>query len=297
MSVTVEAWLRQKWKDKYTNKMQSRGRLLQGTALRGDTDGKTVTFAIMGKAPRPVIITKTLQKVKPANITGSTVDVTLEDRELADYVYTPDISKMGPNLADGKQNAIGMSFGREHDLVQTEAMNAFVETDTSTMEIGDGSAALSLDQLLTLKAQIAGTGSTEMGNIFCGIPHMDYSNFMLVKEFASADWIGGDALPLTQMNVPKKTWGGIHFMCLPDEYFTAVAPSNSAQQYSFLWHREAVGVETNIADGPPVMEVDHSMEGSPTLIKDFMSTAAVGILPEGVRRVHSLKRTSVAFPA
>lgn len=296
MSITAPLFLRTLWKSTIISKMQSAGRLLNGMAMRGDVNGLKVVFPIIGSAPRPVVLTKSLQPVQPANIGTSTVEVDLVDRELADYVYAPDLEKMGGSLKDAKQNQIAMSFGREHDLILLEAASAFVELNTGKMQRGDGTTAIDLLDTMDMKAEIAGTGSGENGNIYCAITHKDFGRFNLVKEFASSDWVGDNNLPLSGMATTKRTYNGVHYLALPDAYFTTLAPA-ADKTYSFMWHREAVGVEANIMDGPLTVVQVETLQGSPWLIKDFMSTAAVGIHDDGVRRFWNTKTTAITRPA
>jgi hypothetical protein len=296
MSATAPTWLRQRIKDRYVSEMQTSGRLLSGMAMPGDAEGIKVTFPIIGKAPRPKVLTKSLQPVTPANIGNQDVSVDLVDRELADYIYTPDLSKMGASLKNAKEEELANSFGREHDLVLLEALSAFAETDAA-MRVGDGSAEITLRQTMVEKAKIAGTGAKTAGKIYCVVPQMVYESFKLVDVFGNSDWIGDANLPLTKMSgVEKTTWNGVHYIALPDEYFDALRPA-ADEDYCFMWHYNAVGVETNIKDGPVTAVQVDTMEGSPWLIKDIMSTAAVGILPAGVRRFHVAQTTDIPEPA
>ena len=149
---------------------------------------------------------------------------------------------------------------------------------------------------MVAKAQIAGTGATTVNKIFCIIPQMVYETFKLNEIFGNSDWIGDENLPLTKMSgVDKTTWNGVHYIALPDEYFDELRPA-AGQDYCFMWHYNAVGVEANIKDGPIIAQQQHHMEGSPWLIKDFMSTAALGILPKGVRRFHVAQTTDIPEP-
>lgn len=292
---TAPLWLRTQWKTKLVNTMETSGRLLDGMALRGDVEGITVKFPTIESAPRPVILTGSIQPTEAANIGTGEVSVSLVDRELADFIKALDLTKMGPNLKDAKITQLAKSFGREHDLVLLEALSAFADNYSGgdTITVGNGSGELTLQATMKAKAQIAGTGADAAGKIYCVIPQMVFEAFKTKNVFANSDWIGGDDLPLTNMSgVDKKSWNGVHYIALPDIYFDTMRPADD-QDYCFMWHHDAVGVEANLMDGPVRATVRNDLQGDPWQIKDIMSTAAVGLQKKGVRRFHVAQTTDV----
>lgn len=143
------------------------------------------------------------------------------------------------------------------------------------------------------KAQMDGTGGLMPGKVFMGIPAMDMEQLKLYKEFNNADYTGPD-LPFTRMSSTKRTWNGIHFMTLPDDYFTS--PDSGTSQYMYMWHSDCIGVENNWGD-IDTMEQVITKQGNPWMIKVGFGAASVGILPEGVKEFRFKKLTIPARPA
>lgn len=284
----ISEFFRHEIKDGYTHELQSGGRLLAGTARRGDVKAKKVEFPIIGKVSKVRKLTGSLTDV--VKVTGgmSTVEVDLDDYETdPDWIFTPDLEKMGVNAKQALKERLAMSVGRKHDMIQWDALTAFA-ADGNT-DHGTADAIVNYRDFVAAKAKIAATGGVRPGEFYTGLPSMSFEQLKEYKAFANADYTGPDDLPFVNAVQDKRTWNGIHWLVLPDEYFSGPDADN---YYTYLWYRSAIGVETNYGD-ITTMEQIKTMQGNPWMIKIGFGAAAVGILRPGVQRIVFKKQTDI----
>ncbi len=289
MSQQAPIHFRESWKDGYNAVLQSRGALLLGTARRGDVDGKTVKFPIINKHTGVRKLTGALKPVIMSAGSLNTVQVDIDDYETEPYwIFTPDLAKIGANLKQAEIENLAMSVARSRDKLQLQAIADF--TADSTTDHG-GAAVIPNTQLwTTAKAKIAGTGAAITGQIYAGIPALWMEQLKGDPTFAKSTWVGDADLPLTKMSADFRTWNGINFMVLPDEYF--VSPDGGTSLYAYIWHRDCIGVENNWGDLNTFEQVA-TMEGNPWMLKVGYGAAALGILRDGVRRIRCANITDV----
>jgi hypothetical protein len=109
-------------------------------------------------------------------------------------------------------------------------------------------------------------------------------------------------------NVNKRTYRGVHFIALPDEVFTYGTgkygtgsngdPFDEAGYLdTFAWAKDAVGAEIEWSQEDMDMTRLPQLKGSPTLCKVQLSGNAVGLLPEGVKRIRMKAINKAIDPA
>lgn len=284
----ISEFFKQEVKDGYVHELQSGGRLLAGTARNGDVKAKKVEFPIIGKVNKVRKLTGALTDV--VKVTGgmSTVEVDLEDYETEpDWIFTPDLEKMGVNAKQALKERLAMSVGRKHDMIQYDATAAFA-SDGST-DHGSTGELIDYKKFVTAKSKITGTGGVKPGNIYTGIPSMQFEQLKEYPSFSNADYNGDSDLPFVNAVLDKRSWNGIHWLVLPDEYFSGPDANNL---YSYLWYKNAIGVEANWGDITTMKQVE-TMQGNPWMIKIGFGAAAVGILRPGVQRIVYKKQDAV----
>lgn len=280
-------FFRQEIKDGYIHELQSRGSLLLGTTRRGDIKAKKVEFPIIGKVSKVRKLTGALSDVVKQSGDLRTVEVDLDDYETdPDWIFTPDLEKMGVNLKQALKERLAASVGRFRDMIQWNALAAF--TADAATDYGTAGTLIDYLPFITAKAQIAGTGGMRPNMIFTGIPAMQFEQLKQYREFSEATYNGPD-LPFTRMAEDKRSWNGIHWIVLPDEYFSGPDANNI---YTYLWQADCVGVENNWGD-ITTMEQVTTMQGNPWMVKVGFGAAAVGILRPGVRRIVFKKQTAL----
>jgi len=284
MSNEAPKHFRQFIKDRYIHHLQSSGSLLTSTARRGDVKAGEVVFPIMPKKTGNVVkITGALNDVKRVQTGVDSVTVDLEDYEtLPEWIFTPDLEKLTPNLKEAHAESMGWSVGRKRDDIQIRAIDAMCDASNT---IGDGTLAINTRNLSRAKAEIIGTGGVYMNKLFCMIPAMWMEQLKQEEHFANADYNGPSDLPFAKMGTEKRSWDGVHYMVAPDDYFDEPAAD---QQHAWMWHMDCVGVENNYGDITTAEQVK-TMEGNPWMLKIGFGAAAVGILKQGVKRFHMKK--------
>lgn len=283
----VSEFFRQEIKDGYTHHLQSGGSLLLGTARRGDIKAKKVEFPIIDKVSKVRKLTGAISDVVVQTGGFGTVEVDLEDYETdPDWVFTPDLEKIGVNVKAAMKERLAMNVGRYRDMIQWNAMAAFTADGTTD----HGASGATVDPLMfsEAKAAIGGTGGMRQNMIFTGIPALWMEQLNLYREFNDAKYTGPE-LPFLKMSPTTRTWNGIHFIQLPDEYFSGPDANN---YYTHLWQADCVGVENNWGD-ITTMEQVFTKQGNPWMIKIGFGAAALGILRVGVRRIVAKKQTAL----
>jgi hypothetical protein len=296
-------WFSEKMKTKVTHIRQARGKRLAGTTRRGDVNEAKVIFPIAGRG-EAYELTGAIQDVKPMNPNRDKVSVDMRDYEASSWIYTPDLSKLGPSETQTRAEELAFAINRKEDMIQWDATALFASSVTAVKKVGGATQATTPQFFIANKAGIRGQGDNGQYNIFCPVPEMAMEQLMLYKQFSNSQWVGPEDLPMNQMSdMQVKNHRGIIYFTLPDEYFvnaSGVSIKDGATDYfTYMWASDAIGVETNWDEMAPDFNRIHEKEGSPWLGKVGMGGAAVGILPEGVRRLQlkTIAEADLALPA
>ena len=152
-------------------------------------------------------------------------------------------------------------------------------------------------------------GSAVEDDIYWPMPYTWFSQLEFYEEFKRRDYQGDKELPFARMsNVNKRTYRGVHFIALPDEVFTYGTgkygtgsngdPFDEAGYLdTFAWAKDAVGAEIEWSQEDMDMTRLPQLKGSPTLCKVQLSGNAVGLLPEGVKRIRMKAINKAIDPA
>ncbi|RWN78072.1 MAG: hypothetical protein EOS02_09945 [Mesorhizobium sp.] len=296
MSIQIAAWFTEKIKDKVTVQFQAHGGLLDGTMMSGDTQSNTVKFPIIGRT-EVYKLTGAIERV-PVNGPGlTTVQLTMEDFEASDWWRIQDAYKAGPNEQAALVTIITAAIRRKRDKIKLDALAAFAAGAFGVETIGNGTAVIDILDLEQGRAQIAGTGADDTGEVkvFCMLPAMWMSQLKFYKEFADAQWVGLADAPFSNVQrMRTRTWSGVHYIEGPDEYF---AGKDGTSLYAYMWHHDSMGAETPWNQEAPTITKESIMQGSPYLVKAGLGGAAVGIQAAGVKRLDFLKITKPVRPA
>lgn len=314
--MTTEApnWYKEKIRDQIRARNKVAGGLLDGTMTAGDGHAGTVKFPVISGEVLVYKVTGAIQRVTNSNPHLSMLSVQMEDWEAATWMRIQDFRKQGPN----EQAAVGREMQKairiKRDDIKIDALAAIADatstlpTDPKTVQtIGDGSTNIDLIDLIQARTLIAGTGDTEA--IYCAIPEAWMDQLEMYKEFVNADYIGSTDLPFArQTNVRKRTFRNVHVMTLPDRYFrygtgkygtgSSGMPFDDTKYLdAFMWTKEAMGAETEWSEENMSLTTHPEMEGTPTLGKVGLSAAAVGLLPEGIKRLRFKAQNRAVRPA
>ncbi len=303
----VSAWFTEKIRDQVRQRYTSKGGFLDGTMMRGEGGAGTVKFPVSGGRIEMYELSGAIQKVPLQNINLDMVTLITKDYEASTTFRMQDERKMGPSLQAELADSMAKAVRRRRDRMKLDALNAFAtagsalsDAPNSVQTIGDGTARVDLLNAGDAADQIAGAGAED--DIYWAIPHVWFSQLLMYKEFANADYQGSKELPFAMNGrVAKKTWRGVHFMAIPNEHFTygtgafvQGVPGFAGTGYldTFAWSEKAVGCEIEWDQENMTIDPLPDYEGTPKICKVQLSGAAVGILPEGVKRIRMLAITN-----
>jgi hypothetical protein len=302
--MAIEAWFKEKIRDDVAHRLKSAGGMLDGTMKAGENVSGTVKFPISGGRIKMYKLSGAIEEVRPQGIDIDTVSLQATDYTAEATIRNQDAARMGPSLQAEISDAMAKSVRMKRDGLKFDALSAFSGAGNPTIPgggptvpktIGDGTARIDLPFVNRAAAQIRGAGGSE--EIYWPIPFMWFEQLSWYKEFASKDYQGDKELPFAQSGiVDKKTWKGVHIMALPDEHFTfGTAPWVEGQDEwavgyldTYMWTKSAVGCETFWSKENMDMNEWIGKAGKPILCDTALSGAAIGLLPEGIKRMRFL---------
>lgn len=300
----VSTWFREEIKDLVRARYQANGGYLDGTTLPGESSAGTVKYPVGGGRVEMYELTGSINIISPSEVILDMVTLVTRDYEAAVYFRMQDEKRMGPSLKAKLATDMTNSVRRKKDRIKLDALNNFAnagatsltETPINVATIGDGTARVDLINCIEAIDQISGAGSDD--EVFWPIPNVWMSQLLMYKEFANADYQGPGDLPFAKASkVQRKTFRGVHMFTMPDEYFSygtggyvAGTPGFTGAGYldTFMWTASALGSETWWDQENMSIDPLPEREGTPYVCKVQLSSASLGILPEGIKRVRNL---------
>lgn len=298
----ISAWFKEIVKDKVTTKLQAHGGLLDNTMVTGDTQANTVKFPIIGSGPTVYKLTGAIEAVPVEQVDLSTVQLTLEDFEATAFWRVQDAYKAGPSEKDALARVIVKSIRRYRDKIKYDALATFQAANAGTdptlhvTTIGTGAETPDVLHFEQGRAEIGAFGDDMDDDIvFAMIPEMWMTQLSFYKEYADAQWVGPENAPFSKTQRMKmKTVRGITYIVAPDTYFTS---PQATELYAWMWRKSTMGAETAWNQETPDLTQRKDLRGSPWQTKVGLGAAAIGILPQGVKRLHLKKITAPVRPS
>lgn len=302
--MAISTWFREEIKGMVSTRYQAKGGYLDDTMMAGESSAGTVKFPVGGGRIEMYELTGAINIIPPSTVNLDMVTLLTKDYEASCYFRMQDEKRMGPSLKSKLADDLTRSIRRKKDQLKLAALNSFVAAGATTLTdsptgittIGDGTAVVDLVNAINAADQISGTGADE--EVFWAIPNVWMSQLLMYKEFAQAEYQGPGDLPFAKASrVMRKTFRGVHIFTIPDEYFTygtggyvAGTPGFTGTGYldTFMYTKDAVGSETWWDQENMSIDPQPQLEGTPNLCKTLLSSASIGLLPEGVKRVRNL---------
>jgi len=301
--MAVSTWFREEIKGMVSARYQAKGGHLDGTMMKGESSAGTVKFPVGGGRIEMYKLTGAIQTVNPSSVNLDMVTLTTDDYEAAVYFRMQDEKRMGPSLKAKLADDLTKSIRRKKDSLKLAALSAFATAGGALTDgpntiatIGDGTARVDITDAVNITDQIVGAGSDD--ECFWAIPQVWMSQLCFYREFNNSDYTGPANLPFANgTKTKKKTFNGVHIFSIPDEYFiygtgayVAGTPGFTGANYldTFAWTQNAVGEETWWDQENMTIDPLPNFEGTPYVCKVQLSSAALGILPEGVKKIRML---------
>jgi hypothetical protein len=282
----------------------------------GDQAAGVIRFPVISGSIEVVKVSGAIQNVKTSQATMDTVPITTDEYEAASYVKTRDLRKQGPKEQAKVANEMSKSINKKKDFLKLDALNNFAEVGSTHLThgpklvetYGTGSVIIDLLHFRAMASRIQGKGVD--GALYWPIPEVWMDQLEMYKEFSNADYTGDKDLPFAKMdNVRKATKRGVHIFTLPDEYFrygTGRFGSNSDPNIpfddtgyldTFMWTKEAMGAQMDWFQSNVSVTPQPQLQGTPFLLKAGLDGAAIGILPEQVKRIRMKAINEAVRPA
>ncbi len=298
MPATIENWFKEFIHDNVTSKFQANGGYLDNTMTTGDVQANVVKFPVEGRL-EVYELTGAIEEIPVNTIDLTTVSLFMKDFEASGWWRVQDAYRSGPKEQDALARMIVKAARRKRDGLKLDALKAFqlalpggVNTNTPGLvnTIGTGAEVPDIKMYHEAASDIWSTGAE--GIVYFAIRQKTFTQLMYYKEFADSKFIGESGPWSESQRAKMKRVQDMIFMPLPDEYF--VYPTTT-QVHEWAWHENAMGAEMPfVAEQVTMMQSDK--QGQPWIVRNNMSGNAIGILPEGVKRLHVAKIQSVTRP-
>ncbi|SDG67656.1 phage capsid protein [Roseospirillum parvum] len=209
----------------HLNYQQMGSKLRNTVRTRNNIQGSTVTFQKVGKG---TAATKARHgKVPVMNVDHEPISCTLYDYYAGDWVDHFDELKQAHDERHVVAKAGAYALGRKSDELIINQL------DTSTNYALDGTTALTKEKVLTAFEMLGEADVPDDGERYAIVGWKQWSDLMGLEEFASADYVGDDALPWK--GTQAKRWLGSLWM--PHSGLTR----SGTVRYCYWYHKTAIG--------------------------------------------------------
>jgi hypothetical protein len=177
------------------------------------------------------------QRNVPGNAARKKFEVPLSTWVAFDTVEEYDIDRMTVDEREIVYQSGAMALGRATDIEIYETMAAAHTTFNTGLDFS--SAAFSAVNAMALCKALQDDKVPWDGNVFCGLPSLQWNQFLLNKIVNSADHVKD--LPFTKAT-DTRFWNGVNWFLLVEEDAEDLFPVPEAnKQDCFIWHRSAMG--------------------------------------------------------
>lgn len=242
MTMQVDAWFQERYKEKVTHPYQPQGFLLQGMfEPQGRLEGKKAYWPKYDKMNNAGVKVRGVPAPR-GNPAASLLNADLVTWESVNEVYDFDGVRMAPNEESALISAATMDLGRKVDAAIMSVLNTAAPT-AGTGFIDTSAAQVKATDIALLLGQWMGTNDVPAdGMIYGGISMLCHQALMGDSAYSNSQWVGGD-LPFKQMGRTQgRTWNFVNWVILPDSYFNV--PSANKMDM-FIWHRPSFGWSNN----------------------------------------------------
>lgn len=238
MSIQAPEWFRTQYENRAMHIYQNKGNRLRPTvsqATRIEGAEKAI-FWLAGKS-------KAYKKVRnqrnvPSNADRKKFEVSLQTWKAFDTVSQFDIDRMTVDEREIVYQSGAMALGRATDIEIYAVMAAGVTAVPAALDFSAG--AFSAANALQLCASLQNDKVPWDGNVYCGLPSLQWNQFLGNKVVNDAQHVGSD-IPFVKAT-DTRFWNGVNWFLQVEEDAEDLYPVPSAnKQDLFAWHKSAVG--------------------------------------------------------
>ena len=209
----------------------------QGSKLRPTVRSKTGvtgTSTFFPKVGKGIAAAKTRHGSVPVmNLEHAQMECVLQDYYAGDWIDRLDELKTNVDERGVVANAGAYALGRKTDELIIAALDSATREALGTAAGTTDSDGMTKEKVLLAFEMMGAAEVPDDGGRFAVVGWRQWSELLAIEEFASADYVGDDALPWKGSQA--KRWLGALWM--PHSGLTKV----SALRYCYFYHRTAIG--------------------------------------------------------
>ena len=237
MVAQAPVWFETQYAQRAMAIYQQKGNVLRpmvSQAIRFEGSEKAI-FRLAGKS-KAYKKTRNQRNI-PSNAERKKFEVLLETWKVFDLIEEEDLVRMNVDEREAVYEAGAMALGRATDIEIYAKMGAAVASGAAIdYSAGAFSAASALDLCSRLQNQKVPWN----GEVYCGLPSLQWNQLLANKVVNSADHVNND-LPFTKAT-DTRFWNGVNWFLMVEEDPQDLYPvPDTNKQDLFIWHKSAVG--------------------------------------------------------
>lgn len=241
MTQNAPNWNTTQYANRAMHIYQQKGNRLRPTvtqAMRIENNEKGV-FWLAGKSKAKKIERR--ERNVPSNGERKKFEVPLATWKAFDVIEEYDVDRMSVDEKEVVYESGANALGRATDI-EIYAQMAAAVAGVSGLDFSAG--AFNAANALTLCAALQNDKVPWDGNVYCGLPALQWNQLLANKIVNSADHVGPD-LPFVKAT-DTRFWNGVNWFLFVEEDAQDLYPVPGAnQQDLFIWHKTAMGWANN----------------------------------------------------
>ncbi|MEY9718792.1 phage capsid protein [Sinorhizobium fredii] len=241
MTQNAPNWNTTQYSNRAMHIYQTKGNRLRPTvtqAMRIENNEKGV-FWLAGKTKAKKIERR--ERNQPGNGERKKVEVPLATWKAFDVIEEYDVDRMSVDEKEVVYESGANALGRATDI-EIYAQMATAVTGVTGLDFSAG--AFNAANALTLCAALQNDKVPWDGNVYCGLPALQWNQLLANKVVNSADHVGPD-IPFVKAT-DTRFWNGVNWFLFVEEDALDLYPVPGAnQQDLFIWHKSAMGWANN----------------------------------------------------
>jgi hypothetical protein len=241
MTQNAPNWNTTQYANRAMHIYQQKGNRLRPTvtqAMRIENNEKGI-FWLAGKSKAKKIERR--ERNQPSNAERKKVEVPLATWKSFDVIEEYDVDRMSVDEKEVVYTSGANALGRATDI------EIYAQMATAVPAIGGldfTAGAFNAANALTLCAALQNDKVPWDGNVYCGLPALQWNQLLANKVVNSADHVGPD-IPFVKAT-DTRFWNGVNWFLFVEEDPLDLYPVPGAnQQDLFIWHKTAMGWANN----------------------------------------------------
>lgn len=238
MSTLAPTWFATQYANRAMHIYQSKGNRLrpmvsQATRIEGS---EKAVFWLAGKSVAKKHTRN--QRNIPSNADRKKFEVALQTWISFDTVEEYDLDRMTVDEREIVYQSGAMALGRATDNEIYAVMQAAKAANDTGLDFSAG--AFSAANALTLCAALQDDKIPWDGQVYCGLPSLEWNQLLANKVVNSSDHVAGD-LPFTKAT-DTRFWNGVNWFLQVEEDDQTLYRSRAANKRDLMiWHKSALG--------------------------------------------------------